>query len=290
MKRTSVLIALAIFCIIATGFSATTSASTHSAECHGCTSQNMANTAMQTTEQGTVFVFNKVSKDVKKYAVFTEFVDSDPFTKVTNAFIQPTPADLKDDYADWIDLVATAVAGAIDLPGDFPIATIAGALEDLQYFEGQLQFEYRNNNLAGFQSGLRALVRSWGSANIPFASFGSLIAPPRLTIRFSDGSSVEVEITSSYNATTGNYDVSVATTYANSALDSEGNPIPSSVSGLGWSGFSVTGSSMVLAEWIARAQAAGVPFLGPSSPPPTGGTMECEIHGEVIYCEVRENQ
>jgi hypothetical protein len=73
------------------------------AECTGCTNVQMAAKAANAADDGFVFVFNKLSKQVKQYEFTTEVTSTQPYQEVSLAQERPVEQELKGTFKEYAE-------------------------------------------------------------------------------------------------------------------------------------------------------------------------------------------
>ncbi len=278
MKKT-ILIALAILPLATV--SAGAIANTRAVTCPGCSASQMSQAATNATDDGTVYVFNQTTKDVKKYTVLTEFVDTIPYTVLKEAYEVTVEPDIKNSFAAVVGDQIQGEGSVIVLPPDFPVRSSAGSLLDPNFASGSIVNHLRSLSFWQLtEINVNALIAAAITKNIPFADFSGVIKGIVITIRFPDGSTQDFEVTYQINALTNKATIDLGPT--GTATTPEGTPVPTNPIYFAGTSYSDTGGS--IGEWIAWARLNGVQITGPGGGNPA--SMTCYVEGSVVYCKV----
>lgn len=262
-------------------FSAPASAISYSAYCHGCSDSQMANEATQTTNDGIVWVFNSDDRIIKKYQVFTEVIDVLPYTVWTQAISQPVPNPLKNAFIDFVDSAAAMSSETIVLPPEFPFATVAGALHDPETFIQRFTVIINDPEFYSRAQALKDLVEEAAENQVP-VDLGQLKEVDTWLVEFSDESKIRVE----QKIVDGRY---TGESVPGSGIMKDGTFAPSGPSSTAWDGFSYSGNSTQLGEWLRWAASNGVNITGWDSgkPPAPGSAMTCSSNpGGTPFCRL----
>jgi hypothetical protein len=265
-------------------------ASPKSTVCNDCSNFAAQQAAINETSNGDVYVFDGANKSVRKYNIFEEYVDTIPPQWVTTVTPLSVSTQLKNAFEDMVTESET-IPSQITLPPDFPYATVVGGLDDTPAtFQGHLSDYLTDNPLFSFAEAVRLFGIAAINNNVPVISVGELMAPPRIIVQFSDGSTIEVQIQYVNNITTDTLELTY-TLLPETARDPNGDPIPSGQNPNGtWSGFNVSGSGPQLSDWVNWARNAGVPVTGWDGGPVTGsGSFTCTVSGSNISCTLEED-
>jgi hypothetical protein len=260
----------------------TAAADERAIRCDGCSEWQKEQAASQATQQGKVTVFDAAGKSVSRYNVFTEVLDVRPRTTWTSVNRISVDRTLKTLWSSYLESVrGVEHPGVVNLPDDFPMLSVAGALQDPSFtttaIENHLRsvsaFALLNRNLSSFISqGLRL--------NLGLVDLADIIQAITIEVVFPDGSSMDYTVAFSINQGTG-YARLELEPFGN-AMAADGLPVPTSA--LGFRNRSFQDYNGSLSEWLALARSHGlVVYQGGSN----GTVMECTLEGNNIVCRVR---
>jgi hypothetical protein len=186
---------------------------------------------------------------------------------------------LQNAYGAYLDAGAEATEeGVVEVPGDFPIRSVAGALYAPVYTSSLLEDYFAELSFATtLELELTTILANLIRSNVPFADLKSIVRAIKITVRFPDGSTQDYEIGFSVNAVTGNAEMELQV-YGNPRLEN-GHPAPTS--SLAFNGLTLADNNGSLAEWILWARHLGLIVSGTK-----GTAMTCSIKGDVIYCKM----
>lgn len=256
-------------------------ATTRAVACDGCSATQMAALATDTVNQGTVYVLDAVNAVVAKYTVITETVDTIPYSIWKQAMPQFVEPDLA---SAWRAYVASREGvegqpGSYQLPPDFPIHSVAGALYDPEYTNTSIEDYLLSLNLfEQMNMDIGTLVIQVLRSNIPFVDLKDLLKTIKITVTFPDGTSQDYAVSVSIDAVTAQARTEVEP--VGNARMPDGRPAPTSR--LGFNGVTVYDRNGSLREWVLWAQQLGLFVSGGKS----GVYMRCEIDGDEIRCTV----
>lgn len=263
------------------GVSGAALATTRAVTCDGCSPQQMSEKAAQALDRGTVWVFDATMARVGKYAVFTEVVDTLPYSIWKQAIAQDPEPEIVDAWASWVTFRDTTQdeSGPIQLPPGFPIRSVGGALLDPDFTSTHVEDFLRElNAFRQTELVLGTLISYLVRNNVPWVDLKSLLRTIKVTIVFPDGSSLDYSIAFSLDAISGEAIAELEP--AGNARMANGQPAPTGRGG--FDGFSVRDDNGSLQEWILWAQHLGLVVSGASN----GTTMTCAWSGDAIYCKV----
>jgi len=155
--------------LLTLGSAGPATAGVHGAVCDGCSNAKMAAKATRTTSDGTVHVFNALGPIVRKYQVFTEVLDLSPYTAWTQAVSVKVESGLQNAFVDYVGSYnAVRGEGDIQLPPDFPVRSVAGALAEPGSTTTHIeQFLRSQNPFSQLQIDIGALATNILKRNIP---------------------------------------------------------------------------------------------------------------------------
>jgi hypothetical protein len=258
------------------------SAEERAIQCNGCSDWQKEQAASSATQQGKVTVFDTTGRSVSRYSVFTEVLDMRPRTTWTSVNRISVDRTLKNLWSNYLESVGGVVhPGVVNLPDDFPMQSVAGALQDPEFTTTAIEnhllslrtFELLLRNTSAFLS--RGL-----QLNLGLVDLSDIIEAITIEVEFPDGSTMEYTVAFSINQGTGLARLEL-TPYGN-ALAADGQPAPTSA--LGFRNRSFQDRNGSLTEWIALARSHGIPIHGSGS---SGTVMECRVEGNKIVCRVR---
>jgi len=273
--------ALTLIVLLALCASSDAAAITRAVACDGCSATQMAARATATVSQGTVYVFDAASAVVGKYTVITEVVDTMPYSIWKQAIPQAVEQELA---SAWQGYVAgreglEGQSGAYQLPADFPLHSVAGALYDPEFANTSIEdFLLSLDLFQQLNMDVSTLLIQVVRASIPMLDLKDLLKTIRITVRFPDGSTQDYSISVSIDAVTAQARTEVEP--AGNARMANGLPAPSSR--LGFNGVTVYDRNGSLREWVLWAEHLGLVVSGGRS----GTYMHCEISGDEISCTV----
>lgn len=251
--------------------------------CDGCSSSQRYQKAVRTIDSGKVYVFNASNARVYKYKVHTELVDSYPYTEWTEAVEVRAEYRLRKAYREYIRSSDSLLEeGRIQLPADFPVKSVAGALLDPGYASTSIEdFLLQQSVYRQLENNLSTLIARVLKAKIPGIDLQLLVDELILTVEFPDGSTMDFVASVSFNTLSGEAKMEL-NSYGNARLEN-GKPAPTSL--LGFRSLVLNDYHGSLFEWINYARSFGITIGGL----PGGGTntsMECLVAGSVIKCTV----
>ena len=260
-------------------------AATRAVTCHGCSDLNMSNAATDVATVGTdtVFVFNQLSKEVRKYRVVTYREDSVPFTIVKEATGLEVDENLADCYEDVVNDTVQNEGREIVLPPDFAIKSSAGAARSPNSAMGYINQHL--NELGWVDATKLNLTRLFSNAlanAIPLIDIEDLVRNPVVTVQYPDGSTEMYVINYMFNLYNSGIE-SVVSPVAGTATDQDGQPIP----GLKpeFNGRTFEDRNGALSDWVEYAREHDVPTIGALQ---EGGTMVCYMKGAGhLVCELQ---
>jgi hypothetical protein len=250
--------------------------------CHGCSSAGMSRTAAQATDRGTVYVFNAASADVRKYSVFTEVVDTQPYTIWKQAMEKSVEPELDSAYREYVESVRDIAGnGVYRLPADFPVRSVAGALLDPAFSTTSIE-DYLSELLFVQQAELHlsTIAARLVRAGIKLLDVTAVIDKITLLIEFPDGTTQEYTLEYTINGVS--LEPRAEVTPVGNARMANGQPAPTSRLGFDGHRFRDNGGSV--REWAEWARMNGVSVRGGLS----GSVMVCEVEGDEIRCTVRQ--
>ncbi len=250
--------------------------------CDGCNASQTQRAATSATRQGTAYVFDREDGKVDKYTVFTEVIDTRPYTTWTQAIKQKTEKAVRNRFAAYVEASRVArETETIVLPPDFPVRSVAGALgdvghstteiEDYLLSVGPLQMMY---DITG--SFLGKLIQ----LNLGLVDIEDIVQAIVYRIEFPDGSWQDYEVSFSLNPHTGKSRMELKP--HGNAHTADGRAAPTSA--LGFRGRTFHDNEGSLFEWIAWARQLGLVVRG------SGSWMRCTVQGNQIICEVRQQK
>ena len=262
--------------------SAGASADERAISCDGCTEWQKEQAASRTTSQGKVTVFDDMARTVTRYNVFTEILDVSPRTSWTSVNRISVDRSLKTLWASYLESVrGVEHPGIVHLPEDFPMQSVAGALQDPTFTSTAIENHLRQ--VSAFQQLNRnasSLISKGLQLNLGLVDLADIIEAITIEVEFPDGSTMEYTVTFSLNQGTGVSRLELSP--HGNALAADGYPAPTSA--LGFRNRSFQDRNGSLAEWISLARSHGVTIYGANS----GGTvMDCVVEGSKIVCTVR---
>lgn len=261
-------------------------ASVFTTVCNGCSESGMYQAASRATSSGTVYVFDAIDGDARKFRVSTEVISLRPYQAFTWGDELAIEGDVKNAFRDFADVQrGLGAEERIDLPADFPVRSVAGAMLDpnttrmliMDFLRQEQSYEQLSTQLTSL---LAALLKR----NIPFFNLSDIVKLTKIIVEFADGSSLEYEISYSINALSGAVEIELK--IIGNARLSDGSPAP--VSGFGFRNFHTTNVGQSVYEWVNWARQNGVlvtDFTGGR-----GTRMSCSISGSVIHCTVTREQ
>lgn len=274
---------LAVLCL-AGPFAAAAHASGRAVSCDGCSAQQMAARATATIERGTVYVFDARRTRVRKYAVVTEVIDTQPWSVWKQAIEQAVEPAVSEAWEEWAafreDL--SGDGGRFELGGDFPIRSVAGALLDPGHASTAIEDYLAGlSNFRQLELSLGALLSQLIRSNIPMADLQSLLKTLKITVVFPDGSTLDYALSFSIDVINGE---------ARAELDATGNARlpngqPAPTAGASFDGMRFDDRNGSLREWILLARQLGLVVSGPND----GTSMTCTVSGDTIHCRVTKN-
>jgi hypothetical protein len=249
--------------------------------CDGCSDQRMTQAAAGATDAGTVYVFNGRRGEVRKYDVFTEVIDHQPYTVWTQAVPVRVENTIRRGFEDFLEARAVIRAESeLELPEDFPVRSVAGSLLDpartTTYIEDWID---TLDTWSRYQLTFDNLVAQLAGRNIPFVDVRKLLDNLLVTIVFPDGSRQDFYVDFSVNALS--FEVGAELESRGNARLANGDPAPTSASSFIGEEFEDEGGS--LNEWAEWARALGAVIIGS---PGNGTKMSCTISGNNIHCRV----
>lgn len=255
--------------------------------CDGCSSSHRYQQAVRALDSGTVYVFNANNGRVHKYKVITEKVDSYPYTQWTEAVEVKAEWRVRNAYRNFIESSEDLFeAGYIQLPDDFAVRSVAGALMDPGYASTLIEdYLLQQSIYQQLQNDLSTLALRVLKAKIPLFDIQLLVDDLILTIKFPDGSTLDFEGKVTVNSLSLDAKMELEA-YGNARLPN-GNPAPSSVTG--FRNLVINDDSGSLWEWLEYARHLGIRIAGQPTGA-TGTTMKCEVTGSVIVCTVTLRQ
>lgn len=249
--------------------------------CNGCSSAQTSARAASLVDNGTVYVFNYANSRVDKYRVFTEMVDTDPWTAWKQAVSVEVEPELAQAFAAWVAGLAAfdEVDAHIVLPGDFPIRSVAGALLDPGQATTAIESYLRELEMVEQVTlSLSAMLTHALRNAIPHVDFEKLVEVMRLTIEFPDGSTMDFEVSFSIDVMSENGQMELDS-IGNARME-DGRAAPTTA--YGFNGMTIRDRNGSLGEWILLARSLGLVVSGSSN----GTHMRCEIADNVIHCTV----
>lgn len=250
--------------------------------CHGCTNWQLSKAATKTVDSGVVYVFDAYSKRAHKFKVYTELFDGYPYGYFTQAVEVTAEWRVRNGWKLYVESVGELLeAGRIQLPGDFPVRSVAGALLDPAYSTTHIEDYLRQ--LSEYQQlakNLSTLTLRLLQAKIPLLDVQLLVDDIILTVEFPDGSTQDYVAQISVNSLNLDAHMEVEP-YGNARLE-DGSPAPTS--SLGFSGRTFNDNGGSLFEWMQYARSLGISIGSGGS----GGrtTMTCTVSDSVIICYV----
>lgn len=261
-------------------FAAQALAGAEIAVCDNCSASKMSRTATDTTNQGTVYVFDRERGTVRKYLVITEVLDLQPRTTWTEAVEQRAEKHLKRAFGDMIEARRSILDdGVIVLPPDFEVSSIAGVMLDPAYATTALEsYLTQLNTLRQVQHMVNTLLGSIFKLNIGLVSFKDLFKAVVFVVEFPDGSSMDFELSISINAQDDAGRIELEP--HGNAYTADGRAAPTT--GSSFRGRTFHDHNGSLEEWILLARSLGLVVRGSS-----GTSMTCRVEGNVIVCRVK---
>ena len=251
--------------------------------CDGCSEWQKEQAASRTTQQGKVTVFDATGRSVSRYNVFTEMLDvRTTWTSVNRISVDRT---LKDRWTSYLESVrGVQHPGIVNLPDEFPMQSVAGALLDPDFTTTALEnhllsvsaFAQLNRNLSSFVS--KALQLDLGAVDL-----ADIVIAVTIEVVFPDGSTMDYTVAFSINQGTGQARLELEP-FGN-AMAADGLPAPTSA--LGFRNRTFQDHNGSLGEWLALARSHGLVVHQGSS---NGTFMECTVEGSKIVCRVRPSK
>lgn len=263
-------------------------AETRAVSCDGCSERQMKQLATLADTQGFVYVFNAEDRKVNKYRTETEVLDThsgfrriQPYTTFTTAWKVETEGALKNDWVQYLDALDNlgnlGASGAIPLPPDFPVRSVAGVLVDPAFattaIEDYLLTLSEQNQLA---LNLNTLVSKALDLKLPIVDLRTIIKETTLTFEFPDGSTMDFSV--HFSADQNTLVARTELTPLGNARMADGSPVPTSALNFRGRVFTDNGGSLI--EWIALARTYNIGTSG------RGTKMECYVDGSHIRCVV----
>jgi hypothetical protein len=253
--------------------------------CNNCSSADMKRLAMRLVSNGTASIFDGPGSRIETYRVFTTTIEGRTGRTWRSAALIQTDPVLKRAWNDFIDSVdGLGHGGVIQLPPDFPVRSVAGALLDPSYATTAIE-----NHIAGLpgETQLQITMGTLGGVltdvKTPFLDMESIIGSVHLTVEFPDGSTMD--FTLEFSANQLSLRARTELNPAGNATLADGSPAPTSALGFRDRSFQDNGGSLV--EWLLLARSYGVPIVGSGSG--DGTTMECKVEGSTITCRVKKS-
>ncbi len=263
-------------------FSVAAAADERAIRCDGCSEWQKEQAASSSTHQGQVTVFDAVGRSVSRYNVFTEVLDVRPRTTWTSVNRVSVDRTLKTRWSSYLESVrGVEHPGVVHLPDDFPMQSVAGALQDPQFTTTAIEnhllgvstFEQLNRNAS-------SLISRGLQLNLGLVDLSDIIEAITIEVEFPDGSTMEYTVAFSINQGTGISRLELSP-YGN-ALAADGRPVPTNA--LGFRNRTFQDHNGSLYEWMSLARSLGlVVHQGGSN----GTVMECTVEGRDIVCRVR---
>lgn len=265
-------------------FAAHSLADERAISCHGCSEWQKEQAASRTTQRGKVTVFDDVNASVSRYNVFTEILDFRPRTTWTSVHRTSVDTKLKQAWSSYVQSVrAVEHPGIVHLPDEFPMQSVAGALQDPAFTSTALENYLRTlpsfqqlNNAAG------SLISRALSLDLGVIDLKDVLDAITIEVEFPDGSTMDYTAKFSMNQGTGLSRLELSP-YDN-AMGPDGLPAPTSA--LGFRNRTFEDHHGSLTEWISLARSFGIPIFGRSSGG-AGTVMDCRVSGSQVVCTVR---
>ena len=273
---------------LALAFSQAALAEVRAVACSGCSEQQMQQLATLADTQGFVYVFNAGDRKVNKYRTETEILDApsgfrtiQPYTTFTTALKVETEPSLKSDWVQYLDALDNlgnlGASGAIPLPADFPVRSVAGVLVDPAFattaIEDYLLTLSEQHQLA---LTLNTLVSKALDLKLPVVDLRTIIKETTLTFEFPDGSTMDFSV--HFSADQNTLVARTELTPVGNARMADGSPAPTSA--INFRGRVINDHGGSLIEWIALARTFNIGISG------QGTKMECYVDGSRIHCIV----
>lgn len=275
-----------LLALTALAFSPALLADAYGISCHGCSATAKSQAATRVTSDGKVFVFDQHRATVTTYRVQTERLDLlEPFVWTAAIPVSTDPV-LKQRYRDFVEAQEDVVEmGTIHLPPDFPIQSVAGALNDPGLATTAIEDYLANENFwFRMNQTLNLLVSQVTQLNLGVVDLGDIVQELLIEVEFPDGSDISYEMKLSLN--TGNSDLRIELGSSANAHGPDGRALPTTPSGMRGRSFEDHNGS--INEWLEYARGMGIPVVRGGSGGVGGGTtrMTCSVSGSRIVCKL----
>lgn len=275
MKRLLLTAALAL-CSLDAGATSTVRAIV----CDGCSKDTMAERAGEAVHEGTVYVFNHVGARVRKFEVAREILFVVPLTYTVEITPRRTDEALRAAFEDYVmDREDVEDQTVVELPGHFPIRSVAGALVDPAYSSTLIEdYLVQMDQFRRLEASTATLLTYLIRDSIPFVDIGGMLKKITINVTFPDGSSQDYEIYFSTDAISGEARLELEP-HGNARMPN-GQPVPESP--YSFAGKTFWDRNGSLREWIQWASMNGLAVSGGL----LGTKMRCSISGSEIRCTV----
>lgn len=256
-------------------------AMTRAVACNGCSDVNMANAATDIATVGTdtIYVFNRTSKAVKKFQVFTHREDAVPFTIVKEASELPVESDVRAAYVKAVDDAVENQGRLLELPEDFPIKSAAGAYRSPNTAMGYVN-QYLSGGIGWLDSAtlnMNKLVSGLLARLIPVVDINGLVQNTIIVVKYPDESMQTYRIEFVFNVVSSDIEY-LATPVPGTGTDQWGDPIPELPSEFAGRTFEDTNGA--IGDWVEYARDHQVSIMGVAKP---GFRMTCTAKSATYF-------
>lgn len=250
--------------------------------CANCTPQQRAAKAVNQTDEGAVYIFDRPQGAVYKFIINTELVEEEPYTVVKSASVVEVEADLADSFRRIVEAEQAFTPEDFTLPPDFPIKTVAGALLDSVYLRGQLSFLFNNDKGFYYPPGaLQEFWEAWQNRGLNPLLFGNFFNNRVLDVILADGSTVAVGVKTLWDLSSSKRSWTIERASHFKLADGE---IPPTGRSYGWDGLVIEGDQNAMIDWTRWAMQNEIPIAGWTNSEPAAGRLSCTGKFDQVRC------